>query len=137
MAKSQSLTGKAGSLVLNGVQVAFKVISPDTEREYADDTDSSGYDQATDLVHKSQQKVSTQTEMEIEGNFDLNTTPAVQIAALYDGADAIPAAVNLKPGVPLLHGNFDLTKFSTKVAVTEIVPFTATLKSNGKVTWLS
>lgn len=131
MAKSATLTGKAGSFVFNGTTVPFKSLKPKTTREYADNTDSSNYDPTTDLIHKSQQKTTTQTEVTVEGLFDLNTTPTSLIAALYSGADAVPCSFNLSPTRVYGHGNFDLTDFECEAPIDDDVKWTATLKSNG------
>jgi hypothetical protein len=133
----QTLTGKAGIFQFNGFAIPFKTQKPETEREYADSTDSSNYDAATDLIHKSQEKVSTQTTVDVDGLLDLSVIPASLIASLYNGADAVPCYFFLKPGVPLAHGNFDLTKFSCEIPIDDECSYSASLKSNGKVTWLS
>jgi hypothetical protein len=139
MAKSVNVHGKSGAMLFNGTTIPFKSYNPKTSRDYADTTDSSSYDASSDLVHKSQLKVATQTEVSAEGLLDLNTTPASLIAALFGGADAVPCSFAYTSGHPYGHGNFDLIDFDVKVTAvdTDVVNWSATLRSNGIFTYLS
>jgi hypothetical protein len=136
MAKSANVHGKSGSFVFNATTIPFKSVKPKTTRDFADTTDSSNYDAGTDLVHKSQLKVATQTEVPVEGLFDLNTTPSSLIAQLYNGADAVACSFNYTSGHPYGHGNFDLIDFETTYVSdqADVVKWTATLRSNGVFT---
>jgi predicted secreted protein len=131
MAVPIKLSGKAGSFVYSGTTIPFKSMKPKTTRDLADTTDSSNYDVTSDLVHKAQLPVTIQTEVSIEGNFDLNTTDASLITQLYSGGSAVACVFNLSATKIYGHGNFDISDFETSIPVDDIVTFTATLKSNG------
>lgn len=128
-----NVSGKSGSFVYNGVTVPFKSLKPKTTRDFADTTDSANYDSASDLVHKAQIAVTTQTEVPVEGLFDLNTTPTTFVASLFNAAGALPCSFVYTSGRPYGHGNFDLIDFETTIVTdqAEAVKWTATLRSNG------
>jgi len=130
----QKLTGKAGSFVYSGTSIPFTTLKPKVAVDFADSTDSSNYDPASNLVHKSQIAATTQIELGIEGWFDLNTTDQVLIAALYSAGPPVLATIYLMPGKVLGHGYFDLESLECEVPIGDMVKFTASLKSNGVFT---
>jgi hypothetical protein len=128
MAKS---TGGSGSFVLNGIVVNFNTIDASVEKEHDDSTDSSNYDTASGLVHKSQLAVTTQTTFDIEGKIDLAVTPLALVGLLYTNPGALPATFKYNSSTVYGHGNVDVTNFKTTVDPTKVIPFTATLMTNG------
>lgn len=132
-----NVSGKSGSFVYSGTTIPFKSVKPKTSRDFADTTDSGNYDQTTDLVHKSQIVVTTQTEVPVEGVFDLTTTPSSLIAALYNATAAVPCSFVYTSGHTYGHGNFDLIDFEATYVSDQAEPvkWTATLRSNGVFTY--
>jgi hypothetical protein len=125
------IVGKAGSITISGTNLAFNKWSPKVTRNMGDTTDSADYDPTSDLIHKSQRAASVQTELTVEGKWDLNTTTAGIIAMLYNGAGAVPVVLKLDATTVYGHGNFDITDFSSDHPVEDTVTWSATLKSNG------
>lgn len=131
MAKS---TGGGGSFTLDGVSIPFNSIEPDVARECDDATDSTDYDVATGITHKSQIPVTTQTTFQVEGKLDLAVIPAAIVAKLFNGATAVPCAIKYNGTATFGHGYVDVTNFKCTIDPCKVLPYSATLISNGKFT---
>lgn len=130
----QRLTGKASYFQINGTRIPITSAKPKHNRELADSTDSSNYDAATDMIHKSQLPVTLQTELSIEGKFRKDTTNAQLISQLYSGVAALPVELGLDSGTIYGHGNFDLSDFECDDPIDDTVTYTCSMKSNGVFT---
>jgi hypothetical protein len=128
------ITGNQSSFTFNGTVIPIVKASPKVSRTLEDDTDSSNYDSASDMLHKSQTPVSTATELAIEGRFRATTTMAQIVPLLYNSNAAVAVTLKATTSIIFGHGNFDISDFSCDFEPGKMVNYTATLKSNGVFT---
>lgn len=131
------INARAISFKYNGVVLSITKMNPKHKRNLSDTTDSADYDTGTDMVHHSQQPASTQTELAVEGYFDLNSTNLQLIAPLFSSTAAQPIVLNLNAATPYGHGNFDCQDFETDMALAptpQTIGWKATFLSNGVFT---
>jgi len=128
MAKS---TGGGGSLTVAGTSIGFNTVSPSVKKDYDDATDSTNYDTGTQIVHKTQLAVATQTTLEVEGKIDLTTVPSVVVATMYSNPGAVSCALKYNGSSTYGHGLVDITDFKGTIDPMKVLNFTATLLSNG------
>jgi hypothetical protein len=132
---TQSKTGKAGSLTISGNVIPITKANPKVNFEFADSTDSGGYDAGTGNLYKSQLAGDTQIELSIEGYWDAATT-STNITAKIQAPDSGPYAmvVKLDGSTTYCSGNFDITDVDLTIQIpgATMIGFTATAKSNGK-----
>jgi predicted secreted protein len=128
---SQKITGKAAYLQIAGTKIGMTKLGIKTDRKTADSTDTLNYDVTSDLIWPEQLPVMAPLELTLEGRYNLTTTPANVINALYTGALAVACVIGLSSTVIYGHGNFDITGFDADAPLDDIITFTLSLKSNG------
>jgi hypothetical protein len=133
----QKVAGKAGSLTYNSQTLNFSKWTAKVNRELADSTDSNDYDAVTDMLWKSQIPISNQIEVDVEGNFDLNSTDTTLLTPLFSGTAAVPVILKITPTHTFGHGNFDLGNFEVEVPVDGLVKWKGTMRSSSIFTPLA
>lgn len=134
MAK-KNLTGKASYFKLDGTKIYITKYGPKFSKTRVDTTDSADYDEATDLVWKTQLYAGAQVELSVEGKYDLNGNTALLTAKLLaGGAPASAVQLGLDAGSLLGSGNFDVDGFEVESVIEGEVTYKATLVSNGPFT---
>lgn len=135
MADTKRLVGKSMFLTVAGTAILITKATPKVATKYADTTDTGDYDAATDLLYPTQKQASASVEIAVEGMFRVDSTPSAVIAKLFDGT-AGPYAVTFGPktGLSQFSGNYDITDYSQDTPQDDAVKWSATIKSNGKVT---
>jgi hypothetical protein len=128
-------TGKGAYLLLGGNRVEVTSLKSNVATEWARSTDSSDYDAADDILFGSQQPGETRLEVDVEGNFDLNSTSANVIGLIRKGA-LVPASIYSTPSTPFASGNFNVENGSVSLTVpgATMYTFTCKLTSNGPFT---
>ena len=138
MPETQSMTGVAGNLTLNGSLLPITKADPKTMFEFADSTDSGNFvpsagSQGT--LFKGQKAGDTQMEIAIEGYYDSATTPSNLLTSLMDpNSGPWPMVVKLNGTIVYVTGNFDIYNVDTSMTIpgAVMVSFSATAKSNGQ-----
>jgi hypothetical protein len=125
-------TGKAGDLTLAAGRVYFSKWSAKLTKEYADSTDSSGFDATSLQLWKKQAAGGIQLEGSIEGFFDFAATSSAMLGALLSDV-AIPAVFKYDQETVYASGLINVMDFDTgvEVAGTTTIGFTCSFKSYG------
>lgn len=133
-ADTDRLVGKAMYLTLGAISLKITKATPKVSPKFGDTTDSGDYDPATDLLYPTQIQVTAPVEFAVEGNYRVSVTPTAIIAKLFDGT-AGPQAVTFGPksGHAQFSGNYNISDYNQDTACDDVVKFSCTLKSNGKV----
>lgn len=134
MAATQGKTGKAGNITVSGNVVPITKANPKVNVEFADSTDSGGYDPVTGNLYKSQLSGDSQIELSIEGYWDAATTSTNITAKIKNpSAGPWPMVVKLDGSTTYCSGNFDISDVDLTIQVpgATMIGFTATAKSNG------
>ena len=125
-------TGKAGNILINAAVVAITKWSSKVIKEYADSTDSNGFDPISRQLWKTQAAGSLQLEGSIEGYFNFNVGLSAILAAVLDD---IPILTVLKFDETLTYttGLMNFLDFDSDVEVDGAVtiPYTTNFKSYG------
>ncbi len=131
---ASKIAGKGSSVTYGGTTIPIKKWTPKHNRDLADSTDSDNYNSGSDMIEKSQIPTALQTELSLEGFFDLNSTSTAMIAQFYTAATPVTVVLTLKSGTPYGHGSMDMSDFTTSTPIDDIVSWTANMKSNGTFT---
>lgn|SRR5574343_272562 len=134
MGDTERLVGKSMFLTIGGTDVKLTKATPKVGTKFGDSTDSSNYDAATDLIYSSQIQVSASVEFAVEGNFRVSVTPSAVIAKMFTAGGPYAVTFGPKTGLSQFSGNYDISDYSQDTPHDDIVKFSCTLKSNGKVT---
>jgi hypothetical protein len=127
------LAGQGSSFNYKGTTFPITKYSVKSTKKMADTSDTSDYDQNTNLIFNTQLPCSVKTELSIEGNFSL-TTSANLLASLYSSDAQVQVQLGLTAGAMYGNGLFDLSDFSTDVPSEDTVKYTASLVSYGVFT---
>ena len=135
-------TGKGASLTINGNVVNVTSLKSNIKTEWAKSTDSAAYDATDDLLFTTQVPGETNLEVDVEGNFDLNSTSANVIAlirnggVLDNGGAPVPAVVKSSASTTFCTGNFNVESGSVNLMVpgAQMYTFSCKLMSNGPYT---
>ncbi len=130
---AETLTGKASYITVAGTNLYFTKLTPKVTRKLADDTDSGNYNATDDLLYPSQLEVSAPVEIAVEGNYRKSQTPTAIIARLFTASGPYAVTFGVLTGYPHFAGNYDLSDFQIEDPLDDVVKWTATLKSNGRV----
>lgn len=127
-------TGKQMYFTVGGTNVKLTKATPKVDPKFADTTDGGDYDAATDLIYPTQIQVSAPVEISVEGFYYKSQTPSAVVAKLFTGGG--PYALTFGPATGQAHfsGNYDLSGFQIDSELMDTVKWSATLKSNGKIT---
>lgn len=132
---SDSVTGKAGGLLVAGSGLTFTKWTAKPKKQYAKSTDSSNYDAGSGRLCSAQVAGEENLEGTIEGFWSRSQTPAL-IARIKSDT---PVAIVLKIDQATTFASFnaDLSEFAVDLAVpgAELVPFTCNFMSNGLITY--
>lgn len=133
-ADTDRLVGKSMHISVDGVSLKIIKATPKVSPKFGDTTDTSNYDAETDLIYPSQIQVSAPVEFAVEGNYRVSETPSAIIAKMFDGSIG-PLAVTFGPktGLNQFGGNYDISDYNQDNPHDDVVKFSCTLKSNGKV----
>ncbi|GAC1307095.1 MAG: hypothetical protein NVSMB14_12790 [Isosphaeraceae bacterium] len=127
---TNKLTGKAGTVVFNGDNLEITKWDAKHNRDLKDSTDSTNYDAASNMVHKGQEPVALQTEVDCEGYFNAAAVDFAVINNLYSGSVSVLMALKFNAANIYGHGNFDVEKFETESPIMDVVKWKASFKSN-------
>ncbi len=134
MAKD-SISGKGGYITLSAGPLPINSWEGTSDKEMCDSTDSSNYDTGTGQLWAAQVPGKQSQEVQVEGNWSLGSLPGV-IAQLKNDVP-VTATLGLTPTITFCSGTYDISnvKVSLKVDDPEVVTYSLTLKSNGKITY--
>lgn len=124
-------TGGGGSVTLAGTSLPFTTLTPSVAKEHDDESDSTNYDQTSQLVHKAQLAVSTQTTFKLEGKVDVALIPPTLVPYLYTNPGAVACVVKYNTGTIFGHGNVDVQDFESTIDPMKTLTYSATFISNG------
>ncbi len=142
MPTENRLAGNKQELLIGTTVVHTTKCTPKVAKEMADSSDTSDYDEATDLIHKSQIPHSIQTDLDVEGFWYKQATTGtldMMMRKCYASESVAEGTVKLDKTADgtdgqLLSGRWDVTDFEAELVTNDIVSFKATLKSNGIIT---
>jgi hypothetical protein len=134
VADTDRMTGKAMYLTISGTDIPIVKADPGVSPKYGDTTDSDDYDVATDLLYPTQIQVSAPVEIAVEGRFRASKTPSGVIAKMFTGGGPYAVTFGPKTGLAQFTGNYDISDYKQSTPHDDTVTWTATLKSNGKIT---
>lgn len=128
-------TGKAGNMTINSVVMNISKWSGKLTKEYADSTDSSGFDSGTQQLWKKQAAGAIQFEGSIEGFFDFDAGSSAVLAAVL-GDTAYPVTFKYDETTVFASGLVNFMDFDTGIEVDggTTVGFTTSFKSYGPMT---
>lgn len=134
---AKGLTGKAGKVSVNGNVVSITKMTHKLNVEFADSTDSYGFNPQTGQLFKSQLSGDIQMEGTMEGYYDLNSTAANLEEIILNAQNGPYPCFSMLDGLNKhFNGMIDLSDFETNLEVpgAVMVGFTANWKSNGPFT---
>lgn len=131
MSITNKLTGKSGSLTINGTTIPWTKIEPSVDRTLAEATDSTDYDSGSDMLWTTQLPVKMGMKLSVEGRYNTSTIPSAVLAILFAGATAQPVVIKLNPTTTWGHGSFDISNFKVTLPVDDIVAYSMELTLNG------
>jgi hypothetical protein len=125
-------TGKAGNILVAAAVVAITKWSGKLTKEYANATDSTGFDPTNQQLWKKQAAGSIQLEGSIEGFFDFNADSSSVLAAVL-GDVALQTVLNYDETTPFATGPMNFMDFDSGIDVEggTTVGFTTGFKSYG------
>jgi len=138
MAATQSRTGRWGSVSVNATVCNITKWTAKPRKEFADSTDSGGYDAVTTQVFTSQKPGATGLDGTIEGNYDFggSTDSAFTQLFLTDGPYTVVLAFSPTTNFATFPADFSDVEYSVSVPGATMITFTANFKSNGKPTYV-
>lgn len=125
-------TGKAGNLTIGAVVMNISKWSGKLTKEYADSTDSSGFDSASQQLWKKQAAGAIQFEGTIEGFFDFDAGSSGVLAAVL-GDTPVAAVFKYDETTVFASGLVHFMDYDTGIEVDggTTVGFTTSFKSYG------
>jgi hypothetical protein len=137
MAATQSRTGRWGNATVNGVVINITKWTAKPRKEFADSTDSGGYDSVTTQVFTSQKPGATGLDGTIEGNYDFGGTTDANFTQLFNSDGPYATVLGFSPTTTFASFNADYSdvEYSVMVPGATMITFTANFKSNGKPTY--
>jgi predicted secreted protein len=133
VADTDRMTGKAMYLTIAGTDIPIVKADPGVSPKYGDTTDSDDYDVATDLLYPTQIQVSAPVEIAVEGRFRATKYAAI-VSPMFNGGGPYAVTFGPKTGLAQFTGNYDINDYKQSTPHDDTVTWTATLKSNGKIT---
>lgn len=129
------VTGKGAYMLLGGNRLEVTSIKPTPTTEWAVATDSSDYDASENILFRSKEPGETYMEVDIEGNFDLNSTSANVFALIRDGKSAA-GEIWSSATTRFASGTFNVESGSTTLTVpgAQMYTFAVKLSSQGGYT---
>jgi hypothetical protein len=128
----KKLTGKAAYITVNGNRCEITKLKPSFKRELSKSTDSSNFNPADNQLYRDQQYGEVSLELDIEGNYDLNSTSPNLTAQLHQD---LPVHIIgwLDQATKQFEGDFDLENVDTDITVpgAENVTFSTKAYSKG------
>ena len=133
---TQSKTGRFGGATVRTNSVAITKWTCKIIKEFADSTDSGGYDAATTQTWGSQAPGVLRLEGSIEGNFDFSGTTDANFIQTFKSEGPYATVLAFDKSNNFANGNFDYTDVECAVEVpgSTMITFTANIKSNGVIT---
>lgn len=130
-------TGKGAYIVMNGNRIEVTKLTPKQSAELADSTDSANYVPASDELWQSQVIGQLGQDLDVEGYFDFATTNSQVLGLMFSQTQPIPCTVFGVKNMQYCQGSYNMSDVSTmfEVAGATTVNFTATMKSNGPITY--
>lgn len=138
MAATQSRTGRWGEATVNSVLINITKWTAKPRKEFADSTDSGGYDAVTKQVFTSQAPGVTGLDGTIEGNYDFGGTTDANFTQLFytDGPYAVILAFSTTLNFATFSADFSDVEYTVMVPGSTMITFTTNFKSNGKITYV-
>ncbi|MDR3582563.1 MAG: hypothetical protein P4L67_04790 [Candidatus Pacebacteria bacterium] len=102
-----------------------------TDVQTSDVTSSVHYDSSMDLVFAASLPVAIQTDVRIEGVFNVGVVPYTLMTALFDGSVIAYAQLGISATDQYWQGYFLVTNFFAKMIIDGVMTYTAVLKSYG------
>lgn len=133
MALTQSATGRFGRAVVNSVEIGISTWTGTMRREYADATDSNGYDPVTKQLWTYQDPGVVGCDATVEGYFDLSGTTDTNFIQGFKTDGPYPMQLYLTRTILWASWNWDFTNVKTTVTIpgATMISFSADVKSNG------
>jgi hypothetical protein len=127
-------TGKDGQYAHNGVAVIISEWTATVTTKMADTTASDNYDTNSALVWNSQLPVSANVEVGISGPWDPTNHAAILASIIAGNAAAVNGVCRYATNTNAIVGTFNLSDLEITTPTEDTITYTATLKSNGRVT---
>lgn len=134
--ETQSITGRGGSMKINGVVLGITEWSGKLHKEFAVSTDSNNLDPVTGQLYRSRAPGEIWVEFTCKGNYDMAGTTDANFSQKWKQDGPWPVVLGLTPTTNFASFNADLDdiNFAVTVPGATMVTFDSGGQSNGITT---